>query len=132
MSQRRQRLVYQLVDEAAQMQLVSEELAQTPPPCTGVTVVTTAGAVPVEVAELLTDCRSTGVTLDQVKAVLDPLNWDDCSRYFCGIVDLGVRADGWSLILEKVSLSCPSLSRPSTTAPETTPAEDLIRPSSSR
>lgn len=47
-------------------------------------------------------------SLDDLKAVVDPENWDDCLPFFCEMKPLvpPKRTDGWSRILEVTSTTC--------------------------
>lgn len=46
--------------------------------------------------------------LDDVKAVIDPLNWHRCCRFFCDMQPIPATPDsyGWSRVLESVSTLC--------------------------
>lgn len=72
-------------------------------PCSGTTVTIADGT---EVAELRTEYRSAHLTVGQVAGVLDPLNWPACSPYFCNMVALPSRDDGWDHVLETASTLC--------------------------
>jgi hypothetical protein len=47
-------------------------------------------------------------SLDDLKAIVDPVNWDDCLPFFCEMKALTPpkRGDGWSRILEITSTTC--------------------------
>lgn len=49
-----------------------------------------------------------GLTLEKVKAVVDPLNWDNCCPFFCDMQPIPKTPDtyGWSRVLETVSTLC--------------------------
>ncbi|OBI40572.1 hypothetical protein A5707_09145 [Mycobacterium kyorinense] len=55
---------------------------------------------------LTTDFARTDVSLDDLKAVIDPLNWDKCLPFFCLMTGEVKRNDGWSRVLEHVSTIC--------------------------
>ena len=47
--------------------------------------------------------KSDQVSLNDLKAVVDPRNWhDDSSSFFCSMVYKGLRPDGWRRVLETV------------------------------
>ena len=50
-----------------------------------------------------TESSSNDVSLDALKAVVDPLNWhEDCPSFFCDMQYKGLRTDGWRKVLETV------------------------------
>jgi hypothetical protein len=56
---------------------------------------------------LTTEFESQTVSLDDLKNVIDPLNWARClSSFFCKMTEKDVRVDGWSRVLEHVSTTC--------------------------
>ncbi len=56
---------------------------------------------------LTTEFTSQDVSLDQLKDVIDPLNWGKClSSFFCEMEWHQEREDGWSRVLEHVSTTC--------------------------
>ena len=56
---------------------------------------------------LTTEFTSQDVSLDQLKDVIDPLNWGKClSSFFCKMEGKENRKDGWSRVLEHVSTTC--------------------------
>jgi hypothetical protein len=57
---------------------------------------------------LTTDFTSTDVSLDDLKNVADPLNWDNClPSFFCEMEKVSpTRGDGWYRVLEHVSTTC--------------------------
>lgn len=57
---------------------------------------------------LTTEFSSTTVSLNELKDVIDPVNWAIClSTFFCRMDGRKERDDGWSRVLEQVSLTCP-------------------------
>jgi hypothetical protein len=45
------------------------------------------------------------VTLNQLKAVVDPRNWHyDYPDFFCSMEYKGLRTDGWRRVLERVGI----------------------------
>lgn len=49
------------------------------------------------------ELKSDQVSLDDLKAVVDPRNWhDDSPNFFCSMVYKGLRPDGWRRVLETV------------------------------
>jgi hypothetical protein len=57
---------------------------------------------------ITTEFISDAVTLDELKNVIDPANWARClSSFFCDMDPKDERDDGWSRVLEQVSLTCP-------------------------
>jgi hypothetical protein len=56
---------------------------------------------------LTTEFESQQVSLDEVKNVMDPLNWAKCLPFFCEMDAEPPRPDGWSRVLEHVSTTCP-------------------------
>ena len=75
---------------------------------------TDAASVPLCVASVVTvdgiesvvidtELSSDDVSLDALKAVVDPRNWhDDCPSFFCDMQYKGLRTDGWRKVLETV------------------------------
>jgi hypothetical protein len=55
---------------------------------------------------LTTEFTNSDVSLDQVKNVMDPLNWAKCLPFFCSMDPEHKRPDGWSRVLEHVSTTC--------------------------
>ncbi|MGZ4526947.1 MAG: hypothetical protein ACXVX7_10930 [Mycobacterium sp.] len=55
---------------------------------------------------LTTEFETQHVSLDQLKNVVDPLNWDNCLPFFCEMDAEPARVDGWSRVLEHVSTTC--------------------------
>ncbi|MGE2718481.1 hypothetical protein [Mycolicibacterium celeriflavum] len=49
-----------------------------------------------------------GLSVDKVKKVVDPLNWDNCSPFFCDMSPIPKTPDsyGWSRVLESISTLC--------------------------
>ncbi|WP_156614101.1 hypothetical protein [Mycobacterium sp. 852002-51961_SCH5331710] len=49
-----------------------------------------------------------GLTVDKVKKVVDPLNWDNCCPFFCDMSPIPKTPDsyGWSRVLESISTLC--------------------------
>jgi hypothetical protein len=49
------------------------------------------------------------LSIDKVKAVVDPLNWKICSKFFCDMTPFGTGLDdyGWNRVLEVISTLCP-------------------------
>ncbi|KUI22723.1 hypothetical protein AU193_10480 [Mycobacterium sp. GA-1285] len=49
-----------------------------------------------------------GLTVDKVKKVVDPLNWDNCCPFFCDMKPIPKTPDsyGWSRVLESISTLC--------------------------
>lgn len=66
---------------------------------------------------LTTEFESSKVSLDQVKDVIDPLNWPQCLPFFCSMEKTPDRADGWSRVLEHVSTTCPIPGTPQMVTP---------------
>jgi hypothetical protein len=57
---------------------------------------------------ITTEFVSDAVSLDDLKNVIDPANWARClSSFFCQMDTQDERDDGWSRVLEQVSLTCP-------------------------
>ncbi len=57
---------------------------------------------------ITTEFISDAVSLDELKSVIDPANWARClSSFFCQMDTQKERDDGWSRVLEQVSLTCP-------------------------
>src|ERR1700759_1996357 len=57
---------------------------------------------------ITTEFISDAVTLNELKNVIDPANWARClSSFFCDMDAGNERDDGWSRVLEQVSLTCP-------------------------
>jgi hypothetical protein len=57
-------------------------------------------------AVLTTEFKSDKVSLEQLKGVVDPLNWANCMSFFCEMEQKALRPDGWSRVLEHVSTTC--------------------------
>jgi hypothetical protein len=95
-----------MLQVAADQGLLNVALLGVSPPCTE-TYVSYGGDL---VTHLATYFRSDSVTIDDVKAVLDPLNWDDCCKFFCSMSPLAADNHGWRQVLEEVSADCPSWS----------------------
>jgi hypothetical protein len=57
------------------------------------------------------------VSLDQLENVIDPLNWDKCLPFFCSMGEYPDRPDGWSRVLEHVSITCPIPNTPQMVTP---------------
>jgi hypothetical protein len=55
---------------------------------------------------LTTEFESDGVSLNQLKDVIDLLNWDKCLPFFCLMTYEPPRNDGWSRVLEHVGMTC--------------------------
>ncbi|HET9875641.1 MAG TPA: hypothetical protein VFQ37_07720 [Mycobacterium sp.] len=55
---------------------------------------------------LTTDFPKPNVSLDDLKGVIDPLNWAKCLPFFCEMTPEQPRPDGWSRVLEHVSIDC--------------------------
>jgi hypothetical protein len=56
---------------------------------------------------ITTEFPSAEVSLDDLKKVIDPLNWAKClSTFFCRMHGEQDRDDGWSRVLEHVSTTC--------------------------
>jgi hypothetical protein len=55
---------------------------------------------------LTTEFGSAEVSLDEVKNVMDPLNWPKCLPFFCSMDPEDKRTDGWRRVLEHVSTTC--------------------------
>ncbi|MGH3523016.1 MAG: hypothetical protein ACRDU4_09335, partial [Mycobacterium sp.] len=66
---------------------------------------------------LTTDFASTQVSLDELKNVIDPLNWDKCLPFFCYMQKEPTRPDGWSRVLEHVSTTCSIAGTPQMATP---------------
>ena len=56
---------------------------------------------------LTTEFVSSQASLDQLENVIDPLNWAECLPFFCSMDPEPDRPDGWSRVLEHVSMTCP-------------------------
>jgi hypothetical protein len=57
---------------------------------------------------ITTEFTSDAVTLENLKNVIDPVNWARClSTFFCKMDGQKDREDGWSRVLEQVSTTCP-------------------------
>jgi hypothetical protein len=59
--------------------------------------------------ELTTFFEDPDLTIHEVKNILDPENWPDMCPFFCEMFNEGDRPDGWTSVLELVSLTCPDL-----------------------
>jgi hypothetical protein len=57
-------------------------------------------------AVLTTEFESSKVSLEQLKSIIDPLNWAKCMSFFCEMDPEPPRSDGWSRVLEHVSTTC--------------------------
>ncbi len=55
---------------------------------------------------LTTEFSSTKVSLNDLKDVIDPLNWARCLPFFCAMDAMPTRPDGWSRVLEHFSTTC--------------------------
>ncbi len=56
---------------------------------------------------LTTEFQSQTVSLNELKNVVDPRNWDKClSNFFCSMDTQVEGPDGWSRVLEHVSTTC--------------------------
>jgi hypothetical protein len=57
---------------------------------------------------ITTEFSSPKVSLNDLKDVIDPVNWARClSTFFCAMDGKKDRDDGWSRVLEQVSTTCP-------------------------
>jgi hypothetical protein len=57
---------------------------------------------------ITTEFTSATVSLKDLKDVIDPVNWARClSTFFCEMNGKADRYDGWSRVLEQVSITCP-------------------------
>lgn len=87
-----------VAEEAVQKGWVAKEVEQAP--LCKTSVVTVGG---VECVVVDTEFTSHELSLDQVKAIADPRNWDeDYHDFFCNIKHLEARPDGWGRFLETV------------------------------
>lgn len=68
-------------------------------------------------AVLTTEFVNTDVTLDDVKNVMDPLNWPRCLPFFCAMDAKDDRPDGWNRVLEHVSVTCTIAGTPQMVTP---------------
>jgi hypothetical protein len=66
---------------------------------------------------LTTEFSSQQVSLDQLENVIDPLNWAKCLPFFCEMDEYPNRPDGWSRVLEHVSMTCPIPNTPQMVTP---------------
>ena len=66
---------------------------------------------------LTTEFESPQVSLDQLENVIDPLNWAQCLPFFCSMDYYPDRLDGWSRVLEHVSMTCPIPNTPQMVTP---------------
>jgi hypothetical protein len=66
---------------------------------------------------LTTEFNSSQVSLDQLENVIDPLNWAKCLPFFCEMDKYPDRPDGWSRVLEHVSVTCPIPNTPQMVTP---------------
>ncbi|OBJ33197.1 hypothetical protein A5631_06965 [Mycolicibacter heraklionensis] len=64
-----------------------------------------------------TQFTSTAVSLDELKNVVDPLNWHHCLPFFCYMQGWPARPDGWSRVLEHCSTTCPIAGTPQLVTP---------------
>jgi hypothetical protein len=99
----------EMVARAVEQGLLSESLAVVPAPCTGGYTIVRVGGVPQVVPRLETDFTNPNATMDDVRAVLDPLNWHRCCPYFCSMTPLPPDVHGWSQVLEELSDRCPPI-----------------------
>jgi hypothetical protein len=77
-------------------------IAEYPPPCTGV-----LRTVKGEVCAVLTTEMDAAYTLDQVKSILEPQNWDQSlPTFFCNMQPEPGDDSNWSRVLECVSTEC--------------------------
>jgi hypothetical protein len=59
---------------------------------------------------ITTEFTSAAVSLNDLKNVIDPVNWARClSTFFCEMDRKADRDDGWGRVLEQVSTTCPIL-----------------------
>ncbi|PXX06310.1 hypothetical protein [Mycolicibacterium moriokaense] len=87
-----------ITDDLAAKNAITDQVAQTPV-CK--TAVVTVGGV--ECVVIDTEFTSTTLSLNDVKAIADPRNWDeDYHDFFCNIKELKARPDGWGRFLETV------------------------------
>lgn len=87
-----------ITDALAADKAISDQVAQAPV-CK--TALVTVGGVQCVVID--TEFTSDAVSLNDVKAVADPRNWDvDYHDFFCDIKELPARPDGWGRFLETV------------------------------
>lgn len=58
---------------------------------------------------LRTEFTSDDVSLDELRNVVDPINWDDCLPFFCRMqqITTPLRDDGWRRVLEVCNMTCP-------------------------
>lgn len=69
-------------------------------PLCAASVVTVDG---IESVVVDTELSSDKVSLNAIKAIMDPRNWNkDCPSFFCNMQDKGLRTDGWRRVLETV------------------------------
>ena len=68
-------------------------------------VLTTEFTIPTPSSE---DSSDDVPSLDDLKSVVDPLNWHNCLPFFCDMQELKLpkRQDGWSRVLEITSTTC--------------------------
>ncbi|KLO30077.1 hypothetical protein ABW16_07410 [Mycolicibacter heraklionensis] len=66
---------------------------------------------------LTTDFTSTKVSLNDLKDVIDPLNWARCLPFFCSMDAMPIRPDGWSRVLEHFSTTCGIVGMPQMLTP---------------
>ena len=87
-----------ITDKLVADNTITDGVAQTPL-CK--TAVVTVGGVECVVVD--TEFTSNTLSLDEVKAIADPRNWDeDYHDFFCDIKQLNARPDGWGRFLETV------------------------------
>ncbi len=56
---------------------------------------------------ITTDATWTDITFDELRAVVDPENWDDFyHEFFCAMIQQGETSQGWNAVLETVSGDC--------------------------
>lgn len=87
-----------------QARFVDPGVANYPPPCTGALRMIDGELCAVLTTELVDENH----TLEQLRAVVDPLNWDQAlPTFFCAMRPEGIDgATGWSRVLECVSTEC--------------------------
>ena len=68
-------------------------------------------------AVLTTEFTSDKVSLDELKGVVDPLNWAKCMSFFCEMEPKTPRDDGWDRVLEHVSTTCSIIGTPQMVTP---------------
>jgi len=89
---------YNIANQLVEMRVLKAEIA-TVPMCLP-SVITIDG---VEAVVIDTELSSDDVSLNALKAVVDPRNWKkDYPHFFCGMEYKGLRKDGWRKVLEHV------------------------------